>query len=147
MSAAEPSLEPLDASPDVSGERIDLATRRSALIWMPFWFLLAGLGTALFGEGDLIDVILQAAASLAFLVLLHKWCGADARLHGTTLWPYFVLTLVLCPGPFLVVPVHLIKTRGVNGVLSIVLAVGWFIVLVIAEALGIAIGLVVTGRI
>jgi hypothetical protein len=118
----------------------DRATKRRSLQQIPIWFLSAGFVTGFWGEGDLFDVLAQVVSTVAFYVLLHRWCGADARLHRRDLWRYFVLTLVICPGPLLVVPIHLVRTRGVRGLLFSLLALIYLVAAIAVQVIGILAG-------
>lgn len=142
-------LEPPDKTqrPGQSQEdAADRAWKRQSLLRIPLWMLAAGFATGFFGEGDLLDLIVHVIATVAFLVLLHRWCAADARLHRIELWRYFLVTLVVCPGPLLVVPIHLLRTRGIRGLLSILLALAYFIAVCVVQALGFFAGAFVGGN-
>jgi hypothetical protein len=144
--------EPLPVEPELPTDTMaasdveDRQIRRRALLWMFGTCLFEGLGVILFLDDDLLLNVVRIATYLACTALLHQWCGADARLHSRELWPHFALTLVVCPGPLLVLPIHLVRTRGVRGLLSLLLAIGFVVVLVIAEYIGIEIGIFLSGE-
>jgi hypothetical protein len=59
------------------------------------------------------------------LTLAVRWCRDDAEERGFTLWRRFSFCTIVFPGPFLMVPIYLIKSRGNAGIVSC----GYFVIL------------------
>jgi hypothetical protein len=77
--------------------------------------------------------IIELGYGLALSLITMRWCDYDSREHGVTLWPHFALTIVCCPGMFLVVPIYLFRSRGSGGWLATLKAIGFFLLLTIVN--------------
>ena len=70
-------------------------------------------------------------------MLIASWCHIDARERGYTIRKPLFLTIVFIT--IVGLPVYLMRTRGVRGVLSIVLALLFTVIIVVLEEIAIEI--------
>lgn len=80
------------------------------LVLLPAWMLLMGFVIgAMSAESEKLLSFLDAVVTI---VLLVKWIYLDAEEYGVRLHRHFVLMMVFCPGPLILIPIHFIRSRG-----------------------------------
>lgn len=102
--------------------------KRKYLIFLIVWSMVAGL---VFGaapvEWEPILILLDA---IVFLIAIIQWTFVDAAQHKFRLWRHFVLLMVICPGPLVMMPYYFFSTRGgVGGLKASALAFGFLMLL------------------
>lgn len=66
--------------------------------------------------------------AIVFVIAIVQWAYLDAAELGFHLWRYFVPLMIICPGPFLVMPVYFVKSRGwIRGLAACGLAVAFLL--------------------
>ena len=91
-----------------------------------------GVLEQLFADAEIAD-LLPFVAGLAITVLIISWCNVDARGRDFTIKPWLFATMFLltCVG----VPIYLLRTRGARGILSILFALLFFVLMVVLGVL------------
>lgn len=84
--------------------------KRECLIMILVVAAIDGLATP-FVPSDL-EVLWLVAVPIALNVCCIKWAWIDADQYQVTLPRYFVPLMVICPGPLILLPIHLIRSRG-----------------------------------
>ena len=112
-----------------AGEDFAKAKRRR-LIWMASLSVVSGVVQQLLVDGEM-GRPLQLVSALATTVLIASWCHVDARQRDFTIGRGMFLTIVFLT--FLGVPIYLLRTRGVRGIVSILLAVLFVVLMVVLE--------------
>jgi CDP-diglyceride synthetase len=62
-----------------------------------------------------VAALIQLFATFALIV---RWCRIDADQRQFVLWPRFTFFTVAFPGPVVMVPLYLLKSRGTAGLTS-----------------------------
>lgn len=84
--------------------------KRRYLVLLSAWMLFMGFVIgAMSAESETLLSFLDAVVTI---VLLVKWIYLDAEEHGVRLHRHFVLMMVFCPGPLILIPIHFIRSRG-----------------------------------
>jgi len=81
----------------------------------------------LVGAPDGAGYVKPLAALIQMIVtftLATRWCRDDAEARGFTLWRRFAFYTIAFPGPLLMVPIYLFKSRGNAGIVSC----GYFVI-------------------
>ncbi len=79
--------------------------------------------------------LFDIAASVITVILTLRWCEYDRREQEVERWSYFGIMMLLCPGPLILMPVYLLSTRGVRGLLSIAKAFVFLVILIAVAVL------------
>lgn len=114
------------------------------LTWMVVVFAVSGFLTWIISEESGFGRIVDVATMVCFAVLLLQWCSLDRTERQLDPWPYFVLLVVLCPGPLIMMPLYLCRTRGWGGLIATGKAVLFFLLLIGVAVLGTIVGMCVT---
>src|SRR3972149_11751978 len=132
-----PELEPTSAS-DAAAIADDSPARqkRRILIWMTVLFAVSGLLSGLFLEDRSLLSVIEIATAIVLAILLVTWCECDRIERQGERWPFFIVLMVLCPGPILMLPIYLFATRGAGGFLATARAAAFFVLLIGASAVG-----------
>ena len=101
--------------------------RRLLLIMLLVYAITGALIGAL--PADLSGFI-EFAAMVVIVILTLRWCDYDRGEQEVERWSYFGIMMILCPGPLIVMPIYLLSTRGVRGLLSIAKAFVFFVILI-----------------
>jgi hypothetical protein len=120
----------------VAATDADSIAKRRALFRMLTWTGASGFVTGLLGEASPLGFIFQIAAWFAFLALLVGWCEADSQQQGVPLWRHFIPMLVVCPGPALLMPIYFLRSRGIAGLVTTLLAALFFLGLLVVDVIG-----------
>lgn len=115
------SLSPADSQP---AEDFAKAKRRR-LIWMLGLAVAAGIASAVFADAERE---LQLLEGVAIAALVASWCQVDARERGGTIGKLQFVAIILFA--LIALPVYLVRTRGVRGFLSILLALLFYVLLI-----------------
>jgi hypothetical protein len=66
-------------------------------------------------DGDrTTNSIVAVLSGVTLVVLALCWCEADARQHGVEPSKAFAILFVICRGPIVMTPYHLVATRGLS---------------------------------
>ncbi len=77
------------------------------------------------------EMLFLGIETVVFLGFLIQWTRLDAEEHDCHIWPSFVPLLVTCVGPFIMMPIYFIKSRGwKKGLITSLLALGYVVLLV-----------------
>jgi hypothetical protein len=117
--------------------------KNRVLRWMLGWGLALGVVAGLMGDG-FNSRPLSLVAGILLVVLILQWCHYDRKERRIAPWPGFALMMILCPGPMVMMPVYLLATRGVRGILSVLLCAGFFLLILGMVSLGGILGTVVS---
>lgn len=80
------------------------------LVLLPAWTLFIGFVIgAMPAESENVLSVLDA---VVFVVLVSKWIYLDAEEHGVRMHRHFILMMIFCPGPLILIPIHFIRSRG-----------------------------------
>jgi hypothetical protein len=119
----------------------DSIAKRRALFRMLIWTGASGFVIGLLGETSPLGFVFQIAAWFAFLALLVGWCEADSQQQGVPLWRHFIPILVVCPGPALLMPIYFLRSRGITGLVTTLLAALFFLGLLVVDVIGAVVGM------
>ena len=83
-------------------------------------------GAGIYRAGGLeVEPGLDFTYSAAFLCGVVWWLRAETR--GHSVWPVYCPGLLLQVGWIIIIPYHLIKTRGVRGLIPLLALIGSFV--------------------
>ena len=136
---ATPTPDPTTGSQsDVASEvprAVNFAkAKRWRLIWLLVFSIAIGVAEQVFAEDEL-DKLFRVGGAIPTVMLIASWCHIDARERGYAITKLLFLAIVFVTVVGL--PVYLIRTRGVRGVLSIVIALLFAIIMVVLEEIAI----------
>ena len=114
---------------------------------MLFAMAIFGFAIGLFPEGSTLERIATFAAGLSFTILTLGWCSIDREERNLESWRFFVPMMVFLPGPFLMIPIYLFATRGLEGFAATAKAFAFFVLMMVIVAVTSIAGLLVTGRV
>ena len=125
-----------DAASEVLQAEDFAKAKRWRLIWLLAFSIAIGIAEQVFAEDEL-DKVFRVGGAIPTVMLIASWCHIDARERGYTIRKPLFLTIVFIT--IVGLPVYLIRTRGVRGVLSIVLALLFTVIMVVLEEIAIEI--------
>jgi hypothetical protein len=91
--------------------------KRKRLMWMLGVSVAAGVAAELFAD---VHREIQFLGAIGIIVAVGSWCNVDARERDYTIGKGQFAAIVLFP--IVGLPVYFIRTRGIRGILSILLA-------------------------
>ncbi len=117
---------------ETSGEVTSVTARnkRRILLRMVILFAVCGFATGL-SHGDTLHRVVDFGMAIAFAILVLDWCAQDRAERNLRPWRGFTLMMVFFPTALVMVPLYLIKTRGLGGVKSTILAAAFFIAILL----------------
>ena len=71
--------------------------------------------------------------AILFVLLVYWWYDYDQRELGRRPSALSRIMMLICPGPCVMIPIHLLVTRGVNALKSIVLAAGYLVLVLLVQ--------------
>jgi hypothetical protein len=125
-----------DTAPDKPHAEEFVKAKRWRLIWMLASSFAVGAAMQAFAEVEL-ERFFQIGGVIVHILLIGSWCHIDARERGYELKNPLFFTIIFVT--FVGLPIYLIRTRGVRGKLSTVLALLFGIALGAAEEIAIEI--------
>jgi len=145
-SQAEPEPRPLESN-DATGGDIAVpfqdalaAKKRRMLFGMVVLFAVNGFLTGVLGEDSALSAPLELVTAIAFAVMVVCWCEYDRIQRQAQRWRFFIVLMVVCPGPLVMIPVYLCVTRGVRGLISTAMAAAFFLLLIAVAMTGLLAG-------
>lgn len=138
-----------ESPPEPAADQIpDFASRkRRKLIQLLVLMAVMGFLTGLLPEDSSINRVLDLAGGIVMAMLIVGWCDIDREERQLDRWRFFVLMMVLCPGPLVILPAYLFVTRGIGGFAATAKAIAFFGLMIFAGAVTFVIGSLLTGRI
>lgn len=94
-------------------------------------FAVGGAVSALLPDTPRVDTAFNFAIAISFAVLILRWCEYDRWERGDAPWRFFTPLMVIAPGPWLMVPIYLISTRRLRGLVVATKAILFFAFLVV----------------
>jgi len=88
------------------------------------------------GTRDRVPVITM----VLWVTLTMWWYDVDQMALRRPRSPLYRLMLLICPGPLVMLPIHLLRTRGTRGMLSTAFAGGYFAFLLATGWVGTVVG-------
>jgi hypothetical protein len=110
--------------------------KRWRLIWLLVFSIAIGVAEQVFVKDEL-DKVFRVGGARPTAVLIASWCHIDARERGYAIRKLLFLAIVFVTVVGL--PIYLIRTRGFRGVLSIVFALLFAIIMAVLEGIAIEI--------
>jgi len=104
--------------------------KRRRLLSLLALSIAAGVLQQLLADAEIAD-LLPFVVGLATTVLIISWCNVDARERDFTIKPWLFVTMFFLT--FIGVPIYLLRTRGVRGMFSILLALLFFVLMLVLE--------------
>lgn len=104
--------------------------KRRQLFWMVALFAISGLASGLLPVTPRMDAVLNLGTGIAFALLILRWYECDRWERGEAPWRFFGPLMVIFPGPIVMVPVYLISTRGLRGLVATMKAALFFVFLI-----------------
>jgi len=143
-----PYRAPESAQEPAADQILDFASRkRRRLFQLLALTAIMGFLTGILPEDSSINRVADLATGIGIAMLILGWCAIDHEEHQLDRWRFFVPLMVLCPGPFIVLPTYLFVTRGVGGFAATAKAIAFFgLMIVVGIAAGV-LGLLLTGGI
>lgn len=89
--------------------------------------------------------IIDLASGLIGAILILRWCDIDREERHLSRWRFFVPMMVLCPGPFVMMPTYLLVTRGLGGFAAIAKKIAFCVLMVVVTTVAFALALLMTG--
>src|SRR5262245_409109 len=120
-SLALASFSPADSQPTEDFAK----AKRRRLMWMLGLAVAGGITTEVFADAGRELQLLEAVAIAA---LVASWCQVDARERGGRIGKLQFALIILFA--LIALPVYLVRTRGVRGFLSILLALLFYVLLI-----------------
>jgi hypothetical protein len=143
-----PYRAPESAQEPAADQILDFASRkRRKLIQLLILMAIMGFLTGILPEDSSIDRVTDLASAIGMAMLIVGWCDIDREERHLDRWRYFVLLMVFCPGPLIVLPTYLFVTRGVGGFAATAKATAFFGLMIFVGAVTFVLGLLLTGRI
>jgi hypothetical protein len=93
-----------------------------ALLGMIAAFAANGFVIGMLPEEGPIDQVVNLGTAIVFGLLVVHWYDWDRWEKRIPPWRYFTPLVVLFPGPLVMVPIYLLRTRGVKGLWPVVQA-------------------------
>ena len=134
MSDSEP---PHDGTPNEAPTQNLAKAKRWRLTGLVISSIAFGVAEQLFVESHADERAFAIGGMVVGLLLIVSWCRLDARERAYTISKPLLLTIILLAGVGL--PVYLLRTRGVRGILSIVIALLFGLLLTALEQVAIEI--------
>jgi hypothetical protein len=103
--------------------------KRNALLIMVALFAVLGLINGVTPEHFVAGRVIDLAGAIGFAILLIRWCSLDCFELGIEPWAHIGIMLIICPGPFILMPIYFLKTRGFRGLLSMLWSAAFFVLL------------------
>ena len=126
----------------------DFASRkRRKLFHLLLLMAIIGFLTGLLPEDSSINRVTDLAGAIGMAMLIVGWCEIDSEERQLDRWRFFVLLMVFCPGPLIVLPTYFFVTRGVGGFAATAKAFAFFGLMVFVAAVTLVMGLLLTGGI
>ena len=149
---ADDSLNPYRAPksrPEPAADQIpDFASRkRRKLIQILFVMAIFGFLAGLLPEDSSINRVKELLSGIGISILIVGWCDIDREERHLDRWRFFVLLMVLCPGPLIIMPTYFFVTRGVGGFAATAKAIAFFGLMSFVCGVTIVFGALLTGRI
>jgi hypothetical protein len=137
--SATPTPEPTTGPQSDAAAEIPRAVnfanaKRWRLIWLLVFSIAIGVAEQVFAEDEL-DKMFRVGGAIPSVMFIASWCHIDARERGYAIRKLLFLAIVFVTVVGL--PVYLIRTRGVRGILSIVLALLFAVIMVALEEIAI----------
>lgn len=108
-------------------------TKRSILIGLVVLAAFYGVAITLMEEGSTLEIVFDIVTCTVGAMMIYTWCLYDSLARNRRIG---ILFGVLIFGLAIIgVPIYLLKTRGLRGMVSIVLAAVFFCCSVIVAAL------------
>ena len=143
-----PYQAPESAQEPAADQIFDFTSRkRRKLFQLLALMAIMGLLTGILPDDSSINRVTDLANTIGIYLLIFGWCDIDREERHLDRWRYFVLLMVVCPGPLIVLPTYLFVTRGVGGFVATAIAIAFFGLMIFVGAVTLVMGLLLTGGI
>lgn len=139
------------SNPDSLRESVSIFRRkqRHLLLWMFVLFSVSGITLGYLPVNSEISQRLLGVSAVLLLMLILWWYDYDQLALDRPRSSVYRLMLLFCPGPLVMLPIHLLVTRGARGLLSTAWAGCYLIILLfiggVAWMIGYALSLIARG--
>ncbi len=148
---ANDSLNPYrapESPPEPAADQIpDFASRkRRKLIQLLVLMGVIGCLTGLLSEDSSINRLTDLIGGISMAMLILGWCDIDREERSLDRWRFFVILMVLCPGPLVMLPAYLFVTRGIGGFAATAKAIAFLGLMMFVGVVSFGIGALLAGR-
>ena len=139
---ADIAIGPHEPADDEPGFR---RAKRKIVLAILLLFALSGFLAPLTAGDPVLQKGLDLVTAIALAAFLLRWCEYDRRERQIKRWRYFAVMMIFCPGPLILMPIYFLATRGLRGLLSILMAAALFGLAIVAMLAGFAVSAAIFG--